>query len=110
MIIRINNDWRIDSDSLQFILQHRREAKKANAEVRWHNVGYFATLDSAICELARRRIRLLPGVYGPDALPKLCRAFDEIKADIACVLNKLGPGERLTPKAVKEMVDADSAA
>jgi hypothetical protein len=104
MIIQINNDWRLDSDSLQFILQHRHEAKNADADARWRNIGYFASLDSAICELARRRIRILPGVYGPDALPLLSCAIDEIKADVAAVLESLRPGVRLTPAAVERMM------
>lgn len=84
MIIRINDDWRIASDPLQWIIQKRRTVK---GQEKWDSLAFFGDLDRAVLHLARRRVRLLPGSYGPEALPVLCQALDRLKAEISSVLS-----------------------
>ena len=84
MIININVDWRIVSDPLQWIVQHRRMVKGQN---KWDNKAYFGDLGNAVVWLARRQIMPLPGEYGPDALPALCQALDRIEGEIREVLD-----------------------
>ena len=79
MIITINPDWRLASDPLQWVLQKRKLVK---GEERWRALAFFGDLDRAICELARRRIRILPGVYGPEALQPLVTSLDQLRDDI----------------------------
>ncbi len=60
MIITINDDWRLASDSLQWVLQKRYQSK---GEDQWQAKAFFGRLDAALQELVRRRIRCLPGTY-----------------------------------------------
>ena len=83
MIITINPDWRLASDPLQWILQKRKLVK---GEERWRSLAFFGDLDRAICELARRRIRILPGVYGPEALKPLVTSLDQLRDHIHAAL------------------------
>ena len=83
MIITINPDWRLASDSLQWVLQKRKLVK---GEERWRSLAFFGDLDRAVCELARRRIRILPGVYGPEALKPLVTSLDQLRDDIHAAL------------------------
>ena len=56
MITTINDQWRIASDPLQWILDYRGEGKKY-----WRHVGYFRTLAEALSEASRKQIRMLEG-------------------------------------------------
>jgi len=60
MIITINEDWRLSSDSLPWILQKRYQSKD---EDHWQAKAFFGNLDRAIVECARRHIRILPGGF-----------------------------------------------
>lgn len=93
MIIRINPDWRIANDPLQWIVQRRRTVK---GQDRWENVSYHGTLDNAVLWLARTRVRMLGGSYGPDALPVLCHALTSLKSEIIDAIALAGLGG--TPK------------
>lgn len=83
MIIRINHDWQIASDPLQWIVQKRRTVK---GQDKWDSIAFFCDLDRAVIHLARRHVRMLPGFYGPEALPELCQALDRLKAEILSAL------------------------
>lgn len=86
MIIQINRDWRLASDSLQWILQKRNPNATAEKN-RWRAVGFFGRLDGALVELCRRRIRCLPGTYpGSEALRPLSDALLRIEQDIRAAL------------------------
>ncbi len=87
MIIRINQDWRIASDPLQWVVQKRRTVKE---QERWDNVSYHTGLDNAVLRLAQRRIWLMDGDYGPDALPALCHALDSLKSEIIAAISLAG--------------------
>ena len=87
MIIRINPDWRIASDPLQWIVQKRRTVK---GQDRWENVSYHAGLGNAVLRLARTRVRMLEGTYGPDALPALCHALTSLKSEIIDAISLAG--------------------
>ncbi len=87
MIIRINPDWRIASDPAQWIVQKRRTVKGHD---RWENISYHADLDNAVLRLAQKRIWLMDGDYGPDALPVLCHALDNLKTDIIDAISLAG--------------------
>lgn len=87
MIIRINPDWRIASDPLQWIVQKRRTV---NGQDRWEGVSYHAGLDNAVLRLAQKRIWLMDGDYGPDALPALCHALDSLQSEIITAISLAG--------------------
>ncbi len=95
MIIRINQDWRIASDSLQWIAQKRRTVK---GQEKWDSVCFHHSLDGAVINLARRHVRMLPGSYGPEALPLLCQALDRLEAEISASLSVM-PREHAPPKS-----------
>ncbi len=84
MIITINPDWRLASDSLQWVLQKHYQTK---GEDQWQAKAFFGRLDGALYELVRRRIRCLPGTYpGSEALRPLSDALITIHDDIAAAL------------------------
>ena len=83
MIITINDDWRLASDPLQWILQKRYQTK---GEVRWRSIAFFGNLDRAIVELSRRRILILDGTYHPEALKPLSDALRSLRDDICAAL------------------------
>ena len=87
MIIRINPEWRISSDPLQWIVQRRRNVKDRD---RWDNVSYHGTLDNAVQRLAQQRIWLMGGDYGPDALTTLCQALTSLKSEIIDAISVAG--------------------
>ena len=84
MIVHINQDWQIASDPLQWIVQRRRTVKGRD---KWDSISFHHTLDSAVIWLARRHIRMLPGSYGPQALPALCQVLDSLTAEIRSALS-----------------------
>ncbi len=85
MIITINEDWRVASDPLQWILQKRNPGATAEKN-RWRALGFFGSFDRAVVECSRRRIRILPGVYHPEALKPLSDALLRIERDIRAAL------------------------
>ena len=95
MIIRINQDWRIASDSLQWIAQKRRTVKE---QEKWDSVCFHHSLDAAVVDLARRRVRMLPGSYGPEALRLLCQALDRLEAEVSAALSAM-PRDHASPKS-----------
>ena len=84
MIIHINADWRIRSDPLQWILDHRPEREQALAagSKEWRPIGYFKFMAEALLEAAERQVRHLPGIYGPETLETLQGALLSIREDI----------------------------
>ena len=84
MIITVNADWRLASDQLQWTLQKRKLVK---GEKQWQAKAFFGRLDAALHELVRRRIRILPGVYGPEALKPLVTSLDQLREDIRTALD-----------------------
>ena len=87
MMIIVNAEYRIASDEAQWIVQYLPRLKDADRRnPRWRNLGYFTSLDSALLSLAHRRVRLIPGTWGVDALPLLCAALDTLNAEITAAL------------------------
>ncbi len=83
MIITINDDWRLASDPLQWILQKRYRSK---GEDRWRALAFFGDLDRAIVELSRRRILILAGTFHPEVLKPLSDALRSVRDDIRAAL------------------------
>ena len=85
MIININKDWRLRSDSVQWILDHRVESNKGTGKARpeWKLAGFSHHLNSVILELARQEIRLIRNdkEYPAEALGLLAETLDRIEAD-----------------------------
>ncbi len=93
MIIRINRDWLIASDPLQWIVQRRRSV---NGKDRWESLAFYRDLERAVLWLAERQIRLLGGEYGPEVLIPLHQALDSLKSEIRTALED-GPLEGVPP-------------
>ncbi len=85
MIIQVNADWRLASDPLQWILQKRNPNATADRN-RWRPIGYFGRLDNAVVACSRRRIRVLAGTYGPEALTPLSDALRSVHDDVRAAL------------------------
>lgn len=63
MILQVNDEYRIASDDMQWIIQQlpKRDETKARKTEAWKNVAYLSSLDAAIVYLAERRIRMIAG-------------------------------------------------
>ncbi len=83
MNITINEDWRLASDPLQWVLQKSYQSK---GEERWRALAFFGDLDRAIVELSRRRILILAGTYHPEALKPLSDALRSVRDDVLAAL------------------------
>ena len=79
MIVNINPDWRIISDPLQWTVQRRRTVKGRD---KWDSLTFFRDLERAVLWLARRRVLLMDGEYGPEALIPLSQALDSLASEI----------------------------
>ena len=55
-------------------------------EERWRSLAFFGDLDRAVCELVSRRIHILPGVYGPEALNPLVTNLNQLRDDTRTAL------------------------
>lgn len=86
MIISINPDWRIASDPLQWIVQKRRTV---NGRDKWDRLAFFRDLERAVLWLVRRRVRLIEGEYGAEALIPLHQALDSIREDVQAALKTI---------------------
>ncbi len=84
MIITINADWRLASDSLQWTIQHRSGSGETE---RWNGVAYFRDIDRALLELVRRQVGVLAGMYGAEALKPLCDALQGMRDDTRAALS-----------------------
>jgi hypothetical protein len=88
MLIRVNDNWRISTDEVQWILQRRRKAKKDTSAERWDSVGYFGSLALLFDIMTRRRIFAIDGEYPPEALELLANALTEIRLDVQRALSR----------------------
>lgn len=85
MILQVNNEWRIVSQTSQWVVQrlHTAEKGKSIGKSEWVNEAYTTRPDQAALWLADRRIRDLPGTYpAAGALEVLGDALGEIVADV----------------------------
>lgn len=84
MILQINSEWRIESDTNQWVVQRLHTAEKGNraGESSWVNEAYCTDPASAALWCAQRRIRDLPGTYpAADALEAMGEALQAIVED-----------------------------
>lgn len=59
MNIRLNEDYQLTSDRLQYILQERKVSTKGEniGKEYWDNVGYYSKLQNAIDDYIDMRVR-----------------------------------------------------
>ena len=92
MIISINRDWRLRSDSVQWILDHRVVSNSGTrkAKTAWKVAGFSRHLNSIIVELARQEIRLIRNdkEYPAEALGLLAETLDRIETDCRRVIRE----------------------
>ena len=85
MIISINANWRLRSDSVQWILDHRVVSNKGTRKAKtvWKVAGFSRHLNSIILELARQEIRLIRNdkVYPAETLGLIVETLDRVEAD-----------------------------
>ena len=85
VIISINPDWRLRSDGVNWILDHRVQSRKGTGKPKttWKVAGFSHYLNSIILELARQEIRLIRDdkVYPAETLGLIVETLDRIEAD-----------------------------
>ena len=83
MIVNINQDWRLRSDEVQWILDRRVQSNKGTGKAKtvWKVAGFSRHLNCIIMELARQDIRLIRGQYPADALALIVETLDRIETD-----------------------------
>jgi hypothetical protein len=74
--MQINENWRIESDPLNVILQRRVEGKtKAGLpRITWETVGYYATPQRALEDMVRKEIL----GTGLGNFKKICKKIDDL--------------------------------
>lgn len=94
MIITLNPDWRIRSDPLQWIVEHRHVRKPgagAGEYEEWVVWGHFNTLAGAVNSAVGVRVRSLEGDYPHTALEPLLGFLSETRRDVDELLENLRP-------------------
>ena len=85
MIITINDDWRLRSDALQWVIERRKKRMTADDSRKhsgqWASVAFFGDLAQSLRWLAERRIRASEGEYPAAALEPLCDTLQAIRED-----------------------------
>ncbi len=66
MIANLKHHWRLRSDPLQWILEHRPERDRAivGKTKELVSIGFFKTVPGALRVAAQRQVRGLDGEYG----------------------------------------------
>jgi hypothetical protein len=106
LTIRVNKDWRLKHDGLQFSVQQRR-FNAAKGVAYWSDQDIFVrSLDTAISFLASRRIYLQPVVVGAEGFEDTLRILDAVKTDALRAYTK-ATSDALTAahKHVRDMRD-----
>ena len=72
MKIQISDDYRITSDSMQWMVQKydgmRTVRDGDGTQERWSTIGYYGTLDGAVRELHQRLVRVSDATTFADAM------------------------------------------
>lgn len=77
-MIKINDNWQIDTDQYNVILQRRRVSEKGKnpGTERWENIGYFGSFKHALCELVEQDIK------AAESLREVVDRVDKLKDEI----------------------------
>jgi len=90
MIIEIDENWRIESDALQWKVQRLEGAEKnrqtGKMQPRWASKGYHRTLPDAIDDYYQIRLRL-SGVKGP--IPIALEEIRQIHYDMSALADSI---------------------
>ena len=82
MIINIDKNYRIESDSQNWILRSRLKNpqvdKKTGKVYEWKDIGFFNSLESLVRYLANLKIRLIPG----SDINKILNQIEKISIDL----------------------------
>ena len=89
MIIPINKEYRVTTDSMNWKLQYRMPGSTAK-DGGWKTVGFFRNVWLLCRELAHRRIMELPGTYPPEALEESMRLLAQIEDETKLLEEKFG--------------------
>jgi hypothetical protein len=80
-IILIDDDWRIDHDPRNWMLQQRKVAEETGKE-RWDTEGFYPSLPSAIKALVDKKIKVPADIKAiVNAIEDLNRKIDTLLAD-----------------------------
>ena len=87
MTIRLNKDWRITSDPLQWIVQRRRTVK---GEDRWEAVSFHGDFTGAVLSLVDKQVKSLPGEVPFEDLIALVHALDSVETNVIAAIRAAG--------------------
>ena len=91
MIIPINTNYRVATDSMNWILQYRpAEFTENGNETLWRPVGYYRNVWLLVRELASRRIQEMSGLYPPEVLEEAMRVLAQIEDETRLLEEKFG--------------------
>lgn len=81
LTIRVNKDWRLKHDGIQFSVQQRR-FNAVKGVTYWSDQDVWVrSLDTAISFMAQRRIYAVPGLVGAEQAERILLAIDAIKIE-----------------------------
>ncbi len=92
MNMELNKNWRIRTDSMNFILEKKRvvEEGKNKGEVVWDSMGFYNSLDTALTGFTRNSMLTSDVKTALD----LQRLIGELKAGIEKIKSTINLGEQ----------------
>ena len=92
MNMELNKNWRIRTDSMNFILEKKRvvEEGKNKVEVVWDSMGFYNSLDTALTGFTRNSMLTSDVKTALD----LQRLIGELKAGIEKIKSTINLGEQ----------------
>ncbi len=71
MIISVNKQYRIESDTYCWIVQEHKGTRKDTGKERWKTLAYCVEFENALVELSKRRIRLINSVVQDEIITSI---------------------------------------
>ena len=85
MIINLNENWRIRSDSLQWILEHKSKESKVKGKFTgepgktWRSIGFHQDIWQALFNAVEHEVKQIEGEYPAQAQEHLLGALHDIQ-------------------------------
>ena len=91
MVIRVNDTYRIESDSRSWVVQRFRGVREDTSKEDWRPVTYHVDFRSALVSLAEYRIRAIDNQATVDEIRETLRVIRKEALTAADIFQELRP-------------------